>query len=369
MAENTLEIILQATDNATATISNVKTSLDGVQRSTEDLSKKTTTAGKNITQQFKEASSAVRDLRKTMFIATAAFAVVVASIKEASKYSAEAKRQYDEFTLSVQSFSVMIGTAMAPALENVTYIVQSLTDFVELAMAGFIKLGTFIGEFFGRLGTEGPVAAYRNAIAEADTETEAFLGRIEVAKGRLSLGLTFDKEKKNMKELGETADRAKQLIIEGWKAIGGELATLAGALAGASEMGKGWAKAAVAMSLASAVTNTAVGVTDRLANREQFPWPIPLALAGIVAASGAIQVATIAATKFATGGIVTSPTLGLVGEAGPEAIIPLSRMGSMGMGGHNIHIEINYPTIRSTEDIDALTEEISTRLAREADRL
>jgi len=35
-------------------------------------------------------------------------------------------------------------------------------------------------------------------------------------------------------------------------------------------------------------------------------------------------------TAFAQGGIVTSPRLGLVGEAGPEAIIPLSKLGSMG---------------------------------------
>jgi len=35
-------------------------------------------------------------------------------------------------------------------------------------------------------------------------------------------------------------------------------------------------------------------------------------------------------TMFAKGGIVTRPTLGMVGEAGPEAVIPLSRMGKMG---------------------------------------
>lgn len=35
-------------------------------------------------------------------------------------------------------------------------------------------------------------------------------------------------------------------------------------------------------------------------------------------------------TPFATGGIVTGPTLGLIGEAGPEAIIPLNRAGGMG---------------------------------------
>jgi hypothetical protein len=35
-------------------------------------------------------------------------------------------------------------------------------------------------------------------------------------------------------------------------------------------------------------------------------------------------------TLFAKGGIVTSPTLGVVGEAGPEAVIPLDRAGGIG---------------------------------------
>ena len=35
-------------------------------------------------------------------------------------------------------------------------------------------------------------------------------------------------------------------------------------------------------------------------------------------------------SPFADGGVVTGPTLGMVGEAGPEAIIPLDQMGSMG---------------------------------------
>lgn len=37
--------------------------------------------------------------------------------------------------------------------------------------------------------------------------------------------------------------------------------------------------------------------------------------------------------QFASGGVVTQPTLGLVGEAGPEAIIPLSQLSSMSSGG------------------------------------
>jgi SLT domain-containing protein len=42
---------------------------------------------------------------------------------------------------------------------------------------------------------------------------------------------------------------------------------------------------------------------------------------------------------LASGGIVTKPTLAMVGEGGePEAVIPLSKMGQMGGGGVNITI-------------------------------
>lgn len=41
--------------------------------------------------------------------------------------------------------------------------------------------------------------------------------------------------------------------------------------------------------------------------------------------------------ELANGGIVTSPTLALIGEAGPEAVVPLDRMGGMG-GGVTINV-------------------------------
>jgi hypothetical protein len=42
--------------------------------------------------------------------------------------------------------------------------------------------------------------------------------------------------------------------------------------------------------------------------------------------------------KLADGGIVNSPTLALIGERGPEAVIPLSKMNNMG-GGMNITVQ------------------------------
>ena len=53
-------------------------------------------------------------------------------------------------------------------------------------------------------------------------------------------------------------------------------------------------------------------------------------------------------TPFADGGIVTKPTLGLVGEAGPEAIIPLNRRG-LSLG--NINITISGNSFMGEEDM------------------
>ena len=57
--------------------------------------------------------------------------------------------------------------------------------------------------------------------------------------------------------------------------------------------------------------------------------------------------------RFAQGGIVTRPTLALVGEEGPEAIVPLGRGGRRGGGDTYISIEVNAGTV---VDPDALTD-------------
>lgn len=48
-------------------------------------------------------------------------------------------------------------------------------------------------------------------------------------------------------------------------------------------------------------------------------------------AGGFVSGAISRISPFAEGGIVTRPTLGLVGEAGPEAIIPLNKAGGLGL--------------------------------------
>jgi hypothetical protein len=54
---------------------------------------------------------------------------------------------------------------------------------------------------------------------------------------------------------------------------------------------------------------------------------------------------------MANGGIVTSPTLAMIGEGrGPEAVIPLDRLGSMGMGG-GINVTVNASLVSTPDQI------------------
>jgi hypothetical protein len=58
---------------------------------------------------------------------------------------------------------------------------------------------------------------------------------------------------------------------------------------------------------------------------------------------------------MADGGIVTGPTLALIGEAGPEAVVPLDRMGGM---GNNVTIHVNGGDPRAV--VDALRKYMQT---------
>jgi len=52
--------------------------------------------------------------------------------------------------------------------------------------------------------------------------------------------------------------------------------------------------------------------------------------------------------KLAAGGIVTSPTLALIGESGPEAVVPLGNGGGM---GNSITINVNAGLVSTPDQI------------------
>lgn len=65
--------------------------------------------------------------------------------------------------------------------------------------------------------------------------------------------------------------------------------------------------------------------------------------------------------RLAAGGIVTRPTLAVVGEGGPEAIIPLNQ--ARGFGG-NVTINFNNPIVREERDLKKIADQISRVMAK-----
>jgi len=75
------------------------------------------------------------------------------------------------------------------------------------------------------------------------------------------------------------------------------------------------------------------------------------------------------APHTAEGGIVTQAQMRVVGEAGPEAIIPLDKAG--GFGGTNFYNSINIynPTIDSNGRVDDLARKVADYIGSDYRRL
>jgi len=86
----------------------------------------------------------------------------------------------------------------------------------------------------------------------------------------------------------------------------------------------------VLAALNTAIANIWASAAVLLGNPLTAPAGIAQATASIGLVSGILG----GLTALAEGGIVTGPTAALVGEAGPEAVIPLSRMGPSGFGNN-----------------------------------
>ena len=76
------------------------------------------------------------------------------------------------------------------------------------------------------------------------------------------------------------------------------------------------------------------------------PFSIPIwAAVGLIAAAVGV-ISAFAFGAFAEGGIITKPTMALMGEAGPEAVIPLSKLGQFGGSGPTtVMVELDGRTI------------------------
>ena len=60
---------------------------------------------------------------------------------------------------------------------------------------------------------------------------------------------------------------------------------------------------------------------------------------------------------------MTGPTLARIGEAGPEAVVPLDRLGGLG-GGLTVQVYMDGATILEAEDAEAYVVDMMDRAVR-----
>jgi hypothetical protein len=82
------------------------------------------------------------------------------------------------------------------------------------------------------------------------------------------------------------------------------------------------------------------------------PVPTPAPTSNFTSQGLQNKLKAMGMVALADGGVVNSPTAALIGEAGPEAVIPLNRMGSM--GGSTVNIVVNGSVTSEGDLVNAI---------------
>jgi SLT domain-containing protein len=184
----------------------------------------------------------------------------------------------------------------------------------------------------------------------------------------------------------ETTDEI-QINLRGlsfqFMALGYSLNELNRLLLNNSQAGKVLAGVMQGVGAAFRIANVMATFNDMLQKIALSSWLVTAAekaralahfIANAVASGGLLVPAMIAAAAtsgiiagyflskgMAAGGIVTKPTIALLGEAGPEIVLPLSR-GAGGIG--TVYVDARGSTFASDYDVDKMMNRVVDRLKR-----
>ena len=193
---------------------------------------------------------------------------------------------------------------------------------------------------------------YRDAFANAGAGIEGFAAAAQAFFDKIKSGAQFTSEDIKAIVVGaadamqSVTSQAVSFITSLWDAQKKKELEAAGSNAKKKEeIEKRFAQKQKKVAIAQALINGALGITKAIAQLGPIAGAIAAVLIGVTTAA---QVATISAQTFAKGGIISGPTLGLMGEypgarTNPEVVAPLDKLQRM-IGGANgrVVFEIEY---------------------------
>lgn len=276
---------------------------------------------------------------------------------------------------------------------TIASMLETLTKFSSVISQLPSVLGAVVREFGASIQQ-----ASTSLRASADQDFSVMEQRIIelnaiMASGQGSWSVGFDNLKKSAMEFldgfgtktAETVDRVSVLERKGLeisrKVNADKVSSLASTLQQAASLNKSFAAAYKAVAIGEAIMSTAAGVARAF---KDYKFPVSLAVAALVGAAGAVQIATIASQSFAVG----TPSVPQDMSANihkDEMIVPATfaeaiRSGQLTLsgsrrndnepmrGGGDVHITIERVEISSDQDVVQFAEDLGFEIERQGRR-
>ncbi len=241
----------------------------------------------------------------------------------AAKSADTAQGRMQRFKLALSETKESIGAALLPALTNMMAALQPIGDWAQEHTQTFLIIAGVIGGFAAAIVAINVAMKVWQATTAAFTAVQAAFNvvlamnpitLIVIAVAALIAGLVL--AYKHFEGFRDVVDAIGRAIKTGFLVYIDIIKTEVSALYGIFKF--------VFNGIASMWNNT-IG---------NFSFKVPSWVPGI--GGKGFDMPNI--PMLANGGIVNSPTLALIGERGPEAVVPLNRAGGMGA---NVTINVN----------------------------
>jgi len=269
--------------------------------------------------------------------------------------------------LSIQmgEFKESIGAAVAPLIEKLLPALLRFSTWAQENTGLIVTLGVVVGTFAAAIiGINAALAVY-NAIQALtlalNTALTASFTALWIATGVIVIiaiiaALVALQAKFNI--FGKAIEGLKAYFMAWWGVVQFVFNAVKTGFAELADLGK-----AIFDGIGGAFKGVINAVLSAMEKGLNFAIKgLNTILDGIDKAAGPWvnfgSIPEVKLPRLAEGGIVTSPTIAMIGERGPEAVIPLNRAGGMGMGNQ---ITVNVSSADPNAVVAALQQYIRDR--------
>jgi hypothetical protein len=267
----------------------------------------------------------LRDLVKEGLDAEGAMSVLADTFGGAATTKANtAEGQFQRLAVSLDETKETIGTALLPIVEKVLPFLTRMGDWASENTTTFLVIAGVIGGIAAAVvlvnGAMAVFTAVMTVATVAQTLFNAAMALNPVTLIVIGIGLLI------------AALVIAYKKFEGFRnVVDTVFRFITGAVTGSLDLIKGYFS--TVLGFYKTIFNGIASLWNNSVGKLSFKFP------GFVPGLGGKGFDVPNIPMLAAGGIVTSPTLAMIGEAGPEAVIPLSKMDSM--GGNNVTIQVS----------------------------